>query len=245
MRRSVASLTLAAFSIAGMLALSGTVGAAQNDTPPSGDDRATSHPVQAGNNVTEADCPTLFPGSTAVTVTYTVDQAGVYLDITAIPAGTTVAGVIVKGSSAYNKYTLESLGGVAALPWNDLHAPLAGQSEGPAQISHWFVCGTKDTSTTTSPTTTTTTDTTTTTTETTTTTTGTEPTSTTTASTTVTTTRPATTTTTVAPVPVDNDDLPDTGSNVGWMILLGAALLLTGGALMTVPRIRNAVLRRS
>ncbi|HVK20754.1 MAG TPA: LPXTG cell wall anchor domain-containing protein [Actinokineospora sp.] len=239
MRRSVASLAFATFTITGMLVMSSTVGAAQKDeAPPSGDDRAVSYP----GNVVAADCGQLWPGTVAVEVDAVVDQSNTYIDITGIPEGTIVSGVIVKGSDGYNKYEESTF---EKLPWVGLHAPIAGGSEKPAQISHWFVCGKSDSTTTTPSVPSTTPSTTTTTATTTTTTSSTNTTTTTTDATSVTTTTSAgATTTTVAPVPVDNDDLPDTGSNVGWMILLGAALLLGGGALLTVPRIRAAVLRR-
>lgn len=98
--------------------------------PPSGDTRATSF---EGNAV---DCDDAGLAGTIITVTSTQD--GTLIDITAVPAGKTVTGVVVKGGDAYNVYLPAALG---ALPWNDLHAPLNG-SEGPAGISHWYVCAT-------------------------------------------------------------------------------------------------------
>jgi hypothetical protein len=119
---------------------------AQTTEPPpsSGDSRATSY---NGNAVTCADAG--LPG-TIISVTSTHD--GVYLDITAVPAGQTVTGVVVKGGPAYNVYLPGALG---ALPWLDLHAPL-NASGSPAGISHWYVCGTASTTTTTPVTSTTT-----------------------------------------------------------------------------------------
>ena len=103
---------------------------AGGEGPPSGDDRATSHD---GNAVT---CVDAGLAGDSITVTSTVD--GPYIDITAVPAGKTVTGVVVKGGNGYNIYLPGALG---SLPWLDLHAPLT-PSDGPAGISHWFVCGT-------------------------------------------------------------------------------------------------------
>jgi hypothetical protein len=103
---------------------------AGGEGPPSGDDRATSHD---GNTVTCAGA-----GLTGDIVTVTSTQDGTYIDITAVPAGKTVTGVVVKGGDAYNIYLPGALG---SLPWLDLHAPL-NPNGSPAGISHWFVCAT-------------------------------------------------------------------------------------------------------
>ncbi|CAL9559761.1 hypothetical protein SUDANB95_04569 [Actinosynnema sp. ALI-1.44] len=165
----------------------GTAGATPpaGDPPPvSGDPRATAYP---GNATT---CPDAgLPGEI---ISVTSNDDGTYLDVTAVPEGYTLTGVVVKGSNAYNVYT-----GLGGLPWLDLHAPLASSGK-PAEISHWYACGTKSVSTTTTTTTTTTSPTTTTTTydtTTSTTTTTTYPTTTTTTDSTTTTTDSTTTTT--------------------------------------------------
>ncbi|XVV06230.1 hypothetical protein ACQPW3_12915 [Actinosynnema sp. CA-248983] len=144
------------------------------DPPVSGDPRATAYP---GNATTCADAG--LPGEI---IQVTSNDDGTYLDVTAVPEGYTLIGVVVKGSNAYNVYK-----GLGDLPWLDMHAPLASSGQ-PAEISHWYACGIKSVGTT-SPTTTTTTTTTTTPTTTTTY-------DSTTSTTTTTTTYPTTTTTT-------------------------------------------------
>ena len=103
-------------------------GSASAAAPPSGDARATSF---EGNAVTCADA-----GLTGDIISVTATQDGTLIDITAIPAGKTVTGVVVKGSDAYNVYLPAKLG---ALPWLDLHAPLNPNGQ-PAGLSHWYVC---------------------------------------------------------------------------------------------------------
>ena len=237
--RATVALTSA---IAGAVLFAAPAFAAPGDVPVSGDLRATAH----ARNAVEKDCPTLYPGSHAVTGALTAKadgegKNGTYLDITAVAGGVEVLGVIVKGGDAYNRYDVAKLG---VLPWLDLHSPLNPNGK-PAAISHWFACGTGGSTTTTTTTTGT---------ETTTTTTGTETTTTTTDSssssaTTTTTTggtgsesssTGVTTTTTpagVAPV-ADEDDLASTGFNGGWLVALAAALLLAGGAVLLLLRTR-------
>jgi hypothetical protein len=198
MAKSVIRNTLAAVLITGGVALCWTgVAFGVPPTPPqSGDSRAV---AVAGNAVTCAQAG-LAGGIISVTAIIT---GNTYITITGVPTNTTVTGVVVKGSPAYNLYLPVSLG---MLPWVGLHPPLAGKSGQPATISHWFVCGTKTTTTPPTTTTTTTTKSTTTTTTTKSTTTTTAPPTTTTTKTTVptttttTTTHPSrTTTTTTAP----------------------------------------------
>jgi hypothetical protein len=214
----------------------GTAAAQPGDEPVSGDARTTAH----SGNVVAADCAELFKSSTAIAtsdLTYSVDETNTYVDITAVADGVEVVGVIVKGGPAYNVYTAASLG---ALAWNDLHSPLVSSGK-PAQISHWFACGTKTTTTTTTETTTETTDTTTA--ETTTETSGTESSS-----------SPPTTTTSdsssagagvtttsagVSPA-AEEGDLASTGFNGGWLIALAGLLLAGGGALLLLMRLRAA-----
>lgn len=236
MRRIFASMTLAVSGAVAMLALTG-VGTADPDkpAPPAGDDRAVSH----SGNVVAADCPTLWPGTTAVEVDATITE-DTYITFT-VPDGTTIEGAVVKGGDGYNVYDIDH---EQLPPWVRLHAPLAGNSGAPAAISHWFVCGvTEQTTSTTSPTSSTTTS------SSTTDTTSSSPTSTSSPtesssgtsvpSSTVTTTSSAS----VPPV-VSDDDLASTGANVGWLVLLGGALLLAGAALIGIPHVRKALLRR-
>jgi LPXTG-motif cell wall-anchored protein len=245
MRRYLqATMAVATAALAGTVLFTATAAADQRGVPASGDNRATAH----DGNVVEKDCPKLFPGSTAITLkdlTYSIDGTNTYIDITAVKNGAEVAGVVVKGGPAYNVYEVADLGN---LPWLDLHSPI-NPSGKPAQISHWFVCGTKGLTTTTTTTTT----------KTTTTTTGTTETTTTTDATTTTTvgggSGGATTTTTIAPgggnagttttsadvaPAASDDDLASTGFNGGWLVALGAVLLLGGGALLIVMRTRGA-----
>jgi hypothetical protein len=64
-------------------------------------------------------------------------DASTYVTVAGVPDGTTVTGIVVKGSDAYNVYL------PGALPWKNLHSPIAGNSGKPATISHWFACGTE------------------------------------------------------------------------------------------------------
>lgn len=246
MAKSVIRNTLAAALIAGGLALSvaGAAFGAPPPPPPSGDPRAVVH----GGNATT--CAEAGLAGDIITVTATIKDS-TYITITGLPAGTTVTGVVVKGSDGYNVYLPGALG---ALPWVDLHSPIAGNSGAPATISHWFVCGTETTTTTTTPPTTTTkTTTTTTTTKSTTKTTTAPPTTTTTGTTTTTsdtTTTTPTSTTTTAPVTTTgapptttevastpSGGLAFTGFSGGWLIVIALVLLLAGLSLLTVPKL--------
>jgi LPXTG-motif cell wall-anchored protein len=232
MRRYILAATSATSAAVAALALfAGTAAAQPADEPVSGDDRATAH----SGNVVNKDCAELFPGSSAIgagDLSHSVDGTNTYLDITAIAGGADVVAVIVKGGPAYNVYEAADLGDLA---WLDLHSPRVPSGK-PAQISHWFACGGKETTTTTATTTTTTG-------------TGTE---TTTTSTTDTSTPPnsstpgsgaATVTTTTTPADVAaaaaEDDLASTGFNGGWLVVLAAILLLAGGGLLLVRRPRT------
>lgn len=220
--RSTRTVIVAAFAVGALFGVASTASATTD--PISGDDRAKAKP----GNVVEKDCPELFPGSQAIDkadLTFEVDATNTFIDVTAIADGVEVVGVIVKGGPAYNVYTADSL---AELPWLDLHSPHVASGK-PAQISHWFACGVKDTTTTTPPTSTDTTPPTTT-----------EP----------PTSSPVTTTpTTASPQPgvppaAGDDELADTGFNAGWLVALGAALLLGGGALLFMVRMRGARAKR-
>ncbi|MCT2582993.1 hypothetical protein [Actinophytocola gossypii] len=217
----------AAFASTALLGVAGVAAATPDRTPQAGDDRATVHE----GNVVGKHCADLFPGSSDVTglLRTEVDGSNTYLDVTGTD-GVDVAGVIVKGGPAYNVYAPGDLG---ELPWLDLHSPLVPSGK-PAQISHWFACGVESGETTTQP--------------------STpdqeppvdeeEP--------------PAKGEEPSAPgdaeeptvddgkdgndvEPVaDEEELAATGFDGGWLIALGAALLLGGGALLLVLRTRGA-----
>ncbi|WP_332253511.1 LPXTG cell wall anchor domain-containing protein [Saccharomonospora halophila] len=180
-----------------------------------------------------------------------VPEQNRFVDITEVPERTEVTAIVVKGANGYNVYKPGENGLPGEPAWTDLRAPLNGGGNIPA-ISHWFACGYQPTETTSEtptsepdeptrddgpdapgtssgrPTT------------------GTEPGGETPTGTEVTTTgtggsgtTPQTTETTVSPVN-ENDDLASTGFGSGWLIALGAALLLGGGALLALTRIRRS-----
>lgn len=217
---------VAAFTAGALFGIASTASATPNTEPPvSGDDRATAHP----GNVVAKDCAELFAGSKAIAegdLTVETDGSNTYLDITAVADGIEVVGVIVKGGPAYNVYAPAGLG---ELPWLDLHSPLVPSGK-PAQISHWFACGVEDTTTTTTA----------------------PPSSSDTETETPPTSTPAgeepssseptpapTTSEDVAPA-AEEAELAETGFDGGWLVALGAALLLGGAALLLLMRTRTA-----
>jgi hypothetical protein len=224
--RATVALTSA---VAGAVLFAAPAFASPGGAPVAGDDRATAHP----DNVVAADCVTLYPGSHDVTDDLTASDDGTYIDITAVADGVEVVGVIVKGGPAYNQYDVADLDD---LPWLDLHSPL-NASHKPAGISHWFACGVGRSTTTT---TTTTTGTETTTTTTTTTLPGGSSSETTTTSGTGSESGGASVTTTSAGVSpaAEEEDLASTGVDAGWLVALAAGLLLGGGALLALLRVR-------
>lgn len=227
--------TVTAAVAATAVLFTGTAAAQPSDEPVAGDDRATAH----SGNVVGKDCATLFPGSHDITgdLTAAADDSNTYLDVTGIADGVALVGVIVKGGPAYNVYEPGDLG---ALPWLDLHSPLVSSGK-PAQISHWFACGTGGSTTTTPPTDTSTQPTETSTEPTETTTTGESSPATTTESTPSSSGAAVTTTTSADVAPAaEDEDLASTGFNGGWLVALGAALLLGGGALLLLMRTRAA-----
>ncbi|HEY0498488.1 MAG TPA: hypothetical protein VGD48_22300 [Kutzneria sp.] len=218
------AVTAVLLTVGATFAASGVAAAATGTPPPAGDDRAVVH---SGNAVT---CEQAHLAGGLIQVTATVD-ANTYVTVTGVPGGTTVTGIVVKGSDAYNVYLPGALG---ALPWKNLHSPIAGNSGKPATISHWFACGTETTSSTTKPTSSSSsTSSTSTTSETTTTT-----------SSTTTTTSPVTTTTTAVAAAtttttsVGTAPLAFTGFSGGWLVILAAILLLGGAALIAIPKLR-------
>jgi hypothetical protein len=169
----------------------------------SGDPRATAH---AGNVTDCADAG--LPGE-VIDVGFTIDATNTYLTITSVPDGSVLTGVVVKGGPAYNVY----VGDVRT----DLHAPLVSSGK-PAQISHWFACGTaaSPTSPPPSPTTPPPTD------------------------------SPAPTTPGIGPIvpPPGGGALAVTGSDVLPITGLGLALVLAGIAVLLEPRMRRRLHRR-
>src|SRR5689334_11762316 len=128
---SRAGLAVTALS-AGALALLAALpaAAAPPDAPVSGDARATVH----AGNITE--CPT----GSIVKVGATVDPTNTFVTITSVPADVELISIIVKGGPAYNVYPPTAL--------TQLHSPLVGKDDkNIPTISHWFACGTKKTTT--------------------------------------------------------------------------------------------------
>ncbi|MCO1578022.1 LPXTG cell wall anchor domain-containing protein [Crossiella sp. SN42] len=216
------------------LGLAGTA-AAQPTATSAGDPRATAHP---GNATTCAQAG--LPGQ-LITDRLTVNiSGGSHLTVTSVPLGVTVTGIVLKGGDNHNVYLPGALG---LLPWPGLHSPLVGKKGNIPDISHWFACGTGQTTTKTTTKATTTKSNAKSTTATTTTTGG---------ATTSTTSRGTTTTTTLAttprttaptstpvPMPVAHDDeLASTGFGNGWLFGLGAVLLLAGGGALALARRR-------
>lgn len=127
-------LSLSALAAAGSLTLlvapaGATPKGAVPEPPVSGDVRATAY----AGNIKDGDCATAGLAGSAVSVTATTDASNTYVTITAVPAGTTLTGVVVKGGPAYNVYVGDHR--------TDLHAPLRPSGK-PAGVSHWFACGT-------------------------------------------------------------------------------------------------------
>lgn len=225
-----AGLASAAFAAA-MLALTATAVA----QPTTDDSRATAYSGNVDINHEDACTVGGLTGTPIAPGEFkSTGGDGQYLDITDVPGGFKVTGIVVKGGNAYNVYLAGKLGG--ALPWLDLRSPLNNGGKVP-QISHWYGCGIKDTTTTT-----TTTKTSTTTTTVSTVTHSSSPSSTTSATTTTTSGEVApTTTTTQAFVPVaDEGGLASTGFGSAWLLGLGAALVAAGAAVVLVMRRRRA-----
>lgn len=236
MRPYVLAVTAA---VAAVMSFAGPAAAAPDRPPVSGDARATAY----SGNVVEADCGTLFPGTSMIAEgDLRLSKDDTYIDITHVAAGVNLAGVVVKGGPAYNVYKPGDLG---ELPWLKLHAPLV-PSGGPAGISHWFACGTGHSTTTTSeapPVTTTTTSPGSTETTETSTPPGSETDTTTTdesdtAGASVTTTAP--TTSADVSATAQDENLASTGFNGGWLFAIAGLLLAGGAALLLLVRLRAA-----
>ncbi|MFS8102369.1 LPXTG cell wall anchor domain-containing protein [Lentzea alba] len=231
--RRAGLLASAAVAAVATLALATTAFA---DEPTTDDPRAT--PFLKNVDINHPEACTVG-GLTGTTIhpnkfTYTGGDNQQHLDITALPTGVKVTGIVVKGGDKFNVYLADKLG--ATLPWEDLRSPFNNGGQLP-QISHWYGCGIVDeqpptsTSSSSSETSTSTS------------------TSTVTHSSTPTSTSTSasseevapTTTTTVAPVPVaETDDLASTGFGSAWLLGLGAALVAAGAAVLLVLRRRRA-----
>ena len=217
-QRNILLSLSAAFAVVSGAFLVAPAGAVpQADTPVSGDPRATAY---AGNATDCADAG--LPGE-VIDVGFTIDATNTYVTITSVPDGFVLTGVVVKGGPAYNVY----VGDVRT----DLHAPLVSSGK-PAQISHWFACGTaaSPTSPPPSPTTPPSTPTT-------------PPPTPTTPPPTV---SPAPTTPGIGPIvpPPGGGALAVTGSDVLPITGLGLALVLAGIAVLLEPRMRRRLHRR-
>jgi LPXTG-motif cell wall-anchored protein len=215
-------------AVAALLILGTTpAGASPTDPPQSGDDRATVYP----GNIKDGDCAIAGLAGSAIEVGATIEDA-TFITITSVPSGYTLTGVVVKGSDAYNVY--------AAAHTTGLHAPLAGQSGAPAQISHWFACGTTTVPTSSTTSTTTSSTTSSTSTSSTTSTAPTSPSTTTsgaTSSTDAPSSTPTPSTTRVSPA-AEDDDLASTGASVIGYGAAALVLLGTGGGLLYLNRRR-------
>ncbi|HEX8868077.1 MAG TPA: LPXTG cell wall anchor domain-containing protein [Lentzea sp.] len=197
----------------------------------SGDERAVAYDKNVAPGHDDACTVGGLTGSLIATgkLTFTggVPEVDQYLNITAVQAGVTVTGVVVKGGDAFNVYLAAKLG---PLPWNKLRSPDNNGGNIPT-ISHWYACGVEEGQTSSSSSS-----------------------SSTTSSSTVThsstpssseTSTPSsssvavTTTTTAAAAPGD-EDLASTGFGSAWLLGLGAALVAAGAAVLLVLRRRRA-----
>ena len=199
--------------------------------PDSGDTRATAY---SGNVDINHDDACTVGGLTGEPIApeefeFTGGEDQQDLDITGLPEGVEITGVVVKGAEAYNVYLAAKLG--EQLPWNDLKSP--DKKDNVPNISHWYACGVEEQpSSSSSPSS-----------------------SSATSSSTVThsstpsssqTTTPsssevaATTTTTAAVAAAGADNLASTGFGSAWLVGLGAALLAAGAAVLLVLRRRSA-----
>ncbi|MDU0294740.1 LPXTG cell wall anchor domain-containing protein [Saccharothrix longispora] len=139
----VRSLTGAALLLA--LATGTAAAAPPEQAPPqSGDDRATAHVGNVDIGQPGNACEVVgLPGDEGTLPAGTFTSDGTYLDVIALPEGSTITGVVVKGGDNYNVYP-----NLGDLPWTDLHAPLNNGGNVPG-ISHWFACLSERTTTTT------------------------------------------------------------------------------------------------
>jgi hypothetical protein len=152
-----------------------------------------------------------LPGD-ILAVTATV-RDNTYIDITAVPDGYQLTGVIMQGVGSYNKYPW-----LRDLPWKDLQAPQA------LPITDWFACAKPRTS---QPTQTPTVS---------------EPPTTTPATTSNSVSSSSSsvvTTTTSAAAAQADSGLAATGFDGGWLVFFGGGLLVAGAAALILSRARR------
>ncbi|WP_024874860.1 hypothetical protein [Saccharomonospora piscinae] len=63
-----------------------------------------------------------------------------YVAVTSVPEGIAVTAIVVKGGPGYNVYVPGERGLTSEAPWEDLRSPVNPGGKIPT-ISHWFVCG--------------------------------------------------------------------------------------------------------
>ncbi|MFE0024637.1 LPXTG cell wall anchor domain-containing protein [Amycolatopsis sp. NPDC059021] len=139
-RRSVrAALSVAALTTVTLLGTATAAFACHSD-----DDRANPTPDNVSTCVA-AKLPGALLDESALTFTGGTDKDK-YLSITAVAEGVKVTAIVVKGGDGYNIYEPGKRGLAAKPPWEKLRSPLnnGGQQ---ATISHWFACGSKETPT--------------------------------------------------------------------------------------------------
>jgi LPXTG-motif cell wall-anchored protein len=192
--------------------------------PDSGDDRAVAY---IGNVEHDHDDACTVGGLTGTSIVpeefeFTGGEDKQDLDITGVPEGIKITGVVVKGAEAYNVYLAGKLG---PLPWNDLRSP--DKKDNVPNISHWYACGVEEQTSSSSS----------------------SSSSSSTSSSTVThsstpssseTTTPSSSTTTTAAAGPATDNLASTGFGSAWLVGLGAVLLAAGAAVLLVLRRRRA-----
>ncbi|MFD9957551.1 LPXTG cell wall anchor domain-containing protein [Amycolatopsis sp. NPDC058986] len=162
-------------------------------------------------------------------VSFTGGDGEKYLNITAVGEGVKVTAIVVEGGKdGYNVY---EPGKLADLPWKELRAPKTVDNRD-AKIDHWFLCGSKTDKPTSSPSK------------------PAEPTKAPTSSAAPTSAAPSTSdtaapSTTAVPAPAidaggaNGGGLANTGFDNGWLIWVGALLLLGGGSLLTLLKLRR------
>ncbi|MDQ1685727.1 MAG: hypothetical protein QOC82_2464 [Frankiaceae bacterium] len=121
--------------------------AATTSTPTAGDQRATAYPGNLHDGKTSACSQLGFDGDTEVAVNgsggysandFVITSDGSNLTVSAIPDGTQIHALVVKGGDAYNVYSSSVF---ATLPVSGLHAPMVGLAQDNVPtISHWFLC---------------------------------------------------------------------------------------------------------
>ncbi len=158
-------------------------------------------------------------------VEFTGGEGKARLNITSVHEGVTITRIVVQGGDdGFNDYTPGKGGLEKSAPWNDLRAPL-NYNHSKANIDSWYLCGTKEK---TKPPVTTS-----------------KPAPTTSVKPTETTSAPSSSETTKPAAPVGNESggsgggLANTGFDNGWLIGVAALLLLAGGGLLVLLRIRR------